>query len=60
MIEKSIAIKGPRIEYQLMTAKKFQQFLYQTKTIEEVLKNDTMSDLIRATFVKQMVNLSFF
>lgn len=53
MIERSKAIKAPKIEYQLMCAKKFQQYLYESGTIERFIQDNDIVDSIRATFVKQ-------
>jgi hypothetical protein len=53
MIERSLAVKAPRVEYQLMGAKKFQQYLFETNTIETLLKDEDKAKAIRATFVNQ-------
>ena len=53
MIEKSIAIKAPKVVYQLMGAKKFQQFLYQTNAIEKFLNDQKIASMLKETFVKQ-------
>jgi glutathione synthase len=53
MVERSKAIKAPKIEYQLIDCKKFQQFLYETDTLETLLKDRVKVDAIRDTFVKQ-------
>lgn len=53
MIERSRAIKAPRIEYQLMCAKKFQQYLDEPGTIEQFISDRNISQALRATFVRQ-------
>jgi hypothetical protein len=53
MIERSLAVKSPKVEYQLMCAKKFQQYLFETDTIEKLLGDQAKADTLRATFVKQ-------
>jgi hypothetical protein len=53
MVERSRAIKAPKIEYQLIDSKKFQQFLFETNTLETLLKDPRKVEDIRDTFVKQ-------
>ena len=53
MVERSRAIKAPKIEYQLIDSKKFQQFLFETNTLETLLKDPKKVEDIRETFVKQ-------
>jgi hypothetical protein len=53
MVERSRAIKAPKIEYQLIDSKKFQQFLFEKNTLETLLKDQRKVDDIRDTFVKQ-------
>lgn len=55
-IERSAAIKAPRIEYQLMCSKKFQSYLANQppEAIESLLLDNTVAaQLLRATFVGQ-------
>lgn len=53
MIERSKAIKAPKIEYQLMCFKKFQQYLSEPGIIERFIEDKNAVDSIRDTFVKQ-------
>ncbi|CAF0826520.1 unnamed protein product [Brachionus calyciflorus] len=53
LLERSMAIKAPRIEFQLMTSKKFQQYLYESRILEEYIDDKEIVDSIRSTFVKQ-------
>jgi glutathione synthase len=54
LVERSQAIKIPKLGYQLVGSKKFQQFLYETDTIEKFFANDqSVPDRLRETFVKQ-------
>lgn len=53
MIEKSKAIKAPKIEYQLMCSKKFQQYLAEPNTIEKFISEKYIAESLRATFVRQ-------
>lgn len=53
MLERSRAIKAPRIEYQLMTTKIFQQYLYEKNVLEEFIDDKEIVDRIRSTFVRQ-------
>lgn len=53
MIERSKAIKAPKIEYQLAGFKKFQQVLSKPGVIERFIKDKNIVDMIRSTFVDQ-------
>jgi glutathione synthase len=53
MIERSKAIKAPKIEYQLAGFKKFQQVLSKPGVIEKFIEDKNIVDMIRATFVDQ-------
>lgn len=53
IIERSRAIKAPRVEYQLLCAKKFQQYLFETDTLERLIPDSDRVERLRATFVKQ-------
>jgi glutathione synthase len=52
LIERSKTIKAPKIEYQLMNTKKFQQYLSEPNVLEKFGKNIDI-EAIRATFFKQ-------
>ena len=52
LIERSLAIKCPSIQYHLAGAKKIQQALFEANNVERFL-NQEQSKLIRATFVDQ-------
>ncbi len=53
LIERSKAIKAPKIQYQLMCTKKFQQFLAEDGVLETIFKEKKIVDSIRATFFNQ-------
>jgi glutathione synthase len=54
LVERSKAIKIPKLSYQLVGSKKFQQSLYETDTIEKFFANDqSVPSRLRDTFVKQ-------
>jgi hypothetical protein len=49
-----MAIKIPKLGYQLVGAKRFQQFLFETDTLEKFFSgNESLIGRLRATFVKQ-------
>lgn len=48
-----MAIKIPKIEFQLINTKKFQQYLYESSIMEKYIDNREILELIRLTFVKQ-------
>lgn len=52
MIERSLAIKCPSIQYHLAGAKKIQQALSEANNVEKFINNE-QAKLIRATFVDQ-------
>jgi hypothetical protein len=52
LIERSLAIKCPSIQYHLAGAKKIQQALSEVNSVEKFV-NQEQSKLIRATFVDQ-------
>ncbi|RNA33549.1 glutathione synthetase isoform X2 [Brachionus plicatilis] len=54
LLEQSMAIKSPKIEFQLMNTKKFQQYLYESNALEMYIDNEKTLKLIRSTFVKQL------
>ena len=53
LIERSAAIKAPKIEYHLMCTKKFQQYLSEDGVLEKVFTDKNIVDAIRATFFNQ-------
>ena len=53
LIERSMAIKAPKIEYQLMCTKKFQQHLTELNVLEKFIDKPEVLDAFRATFFPQ-------
>jgi hypothetical protein len=53
MIERSFAIKAPKIEYHLMCTKKFQQYLSKPGVLEKFVSEKNVLDSIRGTFFEQ-------
>lgn len=53
MIERSRAIKGPKIGYQLVGTKKFQQYLFETETMERLINDESIVSQLRSVFVQQ-------
>lgn len=53
LIERSKAIKAPKIEFQLLNTKKFQQCLFEQDIIEKFIEDKDVVNSLRATFVKQ-------
>jgi hypothetical protein len=53
LIERSKAIKGPKIEYQIMNTKKFQQYLSEPGILEKFITHKDTAEAIRATYVNQ-------
>jgi glutathione synthetase len=51
LIERSTAIKAPKIAYQLLSMKRFQQYLSEPGVLERFVENEKTLKLIRDTFV---------
>ncbi len=52
MIERSKAIKVPRIEYHLLGTKKFQEYITRPGIMEKYIKDKNVLEALRGTFVK--------
>jgi glutathione synthase len=52
MIERSKAIKAPKIEYHLLGTKKFQEYISRPGIMEKYIKDKYVLDTLRGTFVK--------
>jgi glutathione synthase len=53
MIERSLTIKAPNIQYHLCCLKKIQQKLSEPNALEKFISDSSVVKMLRATFVKQ-------